>query len=70
MPRHPSIISETCRAGTIFLVQLLTELGLDTGFPKGQVIDPNSRAGMELDIHDAHAPYIIKSLQLCGYLYM
>jgi hypothetical protein len=68
MPRHHIIISGTGRAGTTFLVQLLTELGLDTGFPKGQVLDTNSRAGMELDIRDSHAPYVIKSPWLCDYL--
>jgi hypothetical protein len=68
MPRHHIIISGTGRAGTTFLVRLLTELGLDTGFPKDQKIDPNSRAGMELDIRDGHAPYIIKSPWLCDYL--
>src|SRR5215213_2684920 len=68
MPRHHVIISGTGRAGTTFLVQLLTELGLETGFPKGQVIDTKSRAGMELDIRDANAPYVIKSPWLCDYL--
>ena len=68
MPRHHIIISGTGRAGTTFLVRLLTELDLDTGFPKDQKIDPNSRAGMELDIRDVHAPYIIKSPWLCDYL--
>src|SRR5688572_28074547 len=68
MPRHHIIISGTGRAGTTFLLQLLTELGLDTGFPKGQVLDTNSRAGMELDIRDSHAPYVIKSPWLCDYL--
>lgn len=68
MPRHHVIISGTGRAGTTFLVQLLTELGLNTGFPKNKKIDPDSRAGMELDIRDVNAPYIIKSPWLCDYL--
>ena len=68
MARHHIIISGTGRAGTTFLVQLLTELGLDTGFPKGQKIDQNSSAGLELDLRSARAPYIIKSPWLCDYL--
>lgn len=68
MPRHHIIISGTGRAGTTFLIRLLTELGLDTGFPKDQKIDPNTRAGMELDIRDVHAPHIVKSPWLCDYL--
>jgi hypothetical protein len=68
MPRHHVIISGTGRTGTTFLVQLLTELGLDTGFKKGKKVDPNSHAGMELDIRDTNAPYVIKSPWLCDYL--
>lgn len=68
MPRHHVIISGTGRAGTTFFVQLLTELGLETGFPKGQVIDTKSHGGLELDIRDANAPYVIKSPWLCDYL--
>ena len=68
MPRHHIVISGTGRAGTTFLVQLLTELGLETGFPKGQVIDTKSRGGLELDIRDPQAPYVIKSPWLCDYL--
>ena len=68
MPKHHMIISGTGRAGTTFLVQLLTELGFDTGFKKGKSVDPNSHAGMELDIRDPNAPYVIKSPWLCDYL--
>ena len=69
MPRHHIIISGTGRAGTTFLVQLLTELGLDTGFPRAvSQTDANSNAGMELDIRDIKAPYIIKNPWLCDYL--
>ena len=68
MPRRHIIISGTGRAGTTFLVQLLTELGLDTGFPKDQTIDANSRAGMELDLRDPNSPYVVKSPWLCDYL--
>jgi len=69
MPRHHIIISGTGRAGTTFLVQLLTELGLDTGFPNAHAqIFQNANAGMELDIRDPNAPYIIKSPWLSDFL--
>ena len=81
MSRHHVIISGTGRAGTTFLVQLLTALKLDTGYynptsfiaPKrwhGRLnlkrkIDPKCNAGLELDIRQADAPYIVKSPFLC-----
>ena len=67
--RHHVIISGTGRAGTTFLVQLLTALGLDTGFPDTDAaIFPNCDAGMEWDIRDPQAPYIVKSPMLCDCL--
>jgi hypothetical protein len=64
------IISGTGRAGTTFLVQLFTELGLDTGFS-----DPFERfredrnAGMGWNRENiANAPYIVKSPALCDEL--
>lgn len=69
MPRHHIIISGTGRAGTTFLIQLLTVLGLDTGFSDiTSEVMKNSNAGMEKDIRAADAPYIIKSPWLCDYL--
>jgi hypothetical protein len=69
MPRHHTIISGTGRAGTTFLVQLLTELGLDTGFPNAHAqIFSHANAGMESDIRKPDAPYIVKSPWLCDYL--
>lgn len=47
---HKVIITGTGRAGTTFLVQLLTELGLDTGFTPETAragIDGHSQAGLE-----------------------
>jgi len=68
--RHHVIISGTGRTGTTFLVQLLTELGLDTGFT-----DPYERfredrnAGMEWNRENIPAaPYILKSPALCDEL--
>lgn len=69
MTKHHLIISGTGRAGTTFLVQLLTELGMDTGFPDpSSGLYANCNAGMELDICDPNAPYIIKTPVLCDYL--
>ena len=69
MPRRHLIISGTGRAGTTFLVQLLTELRLDTGFT-----DPwsgrfaNCDAGMEWDLRRPDAPYIVKNPEICDHL--
>jgi hypothetical protein len=62
MKKHHLIISGTGRAGTTFLVQLLTELGLDTGFSHANSsVNPNSNAGMEWNIKHPNAPYIVKN---------
>lgn len=69
MPRNHLVITGTGRAGTTFLVQLLTRLGLETGYP-----DPNSgifencNAGMEWDLRAPDAPYVVKSPWLCDTL--
>jgi len=69
MTRHHVIISGTGRAGTTFLVQLLTELGLDTGFSNAHAqIFSHANAGMETDIRRPDAAYIVKSPWLCDYL--
>jgi hypothetical protein len=69
LPRHHLLISGTGRAGTTFLVQLLTELGLDTGFQNAfDGIHSNCRAGMEYDIRFGTPPYVIKSPFLCDHL--
>jgi len=59
------LISGTGRAGTTFLVQLLTELGFDTG--KGQYFE-NCSAGLEHDLRDNNAPFIVKSPHLCDHI--
>ncbi len=66
MGRHHVIISGTGRAGTTFLVQLCTVLGLDTGFtsPSEGLYD-NCHAGMEKDLRHRDAPYIVKNPTLC-----
>lgn len=67
--KHHIIISGTGRAGTTYLVQLLTALGLDTGFPSlTSGMYENCDAGMEKDIRESDAPYIVKNPWLCDYL--
>jgi hypothetical protein len=69
MAKHHLIITGTGRAGTTFLVQLLTELRLDTGFKdSAAAICPVANAGMEFDLRQPNAPYIVKSAGLCDYL--
>jgi hypothetical protein len=76
-------ISGTGRAGTTFLIQLLTDLGLDTGFDRadaggslpsskpetlqGEYFD-TARAGFERDIFRLDNPLIVKSPFLCDHV--
>ena len=66
--RHHAIITGTGRAGTTFIVQLLSRLGKDTGgdglFPFNQI----ARAGLEFNIRKASAPYIVKNPAICSYI--
>ncbi len=67
--KHKIIITGTGRTGTTFLVQLLTSLGLDTGFTKiNEKMYDNCNAGMESIITDPDAPYIVKNPFLCDEL--
>lgn len=67
--RRHVVISGTGRAGTSFLVYLLTQLGLHTGFQSDGIELPVvERAGLEFDIRDCKAPYIIKNPWLCEYI--
>ena len=66
------VIAGTGRAGTSFLVQLLTKLGLDTGFKADEVfdkLDPIGRAGLESNIREDSAAYVIKSPNLSNYIH-
>ena len=70
MPRRHVVITGTGRSGTSFLVELLTHLGLDTGYRiemlekcKSKI----SRAGLETDIRDPAAPFIVKNPWFCDY---
>lgn len=65
---HKVIITGTGRTGTTFLVQLLTELGLDTGITernRDRKYYRNCNAGLEHDLLDPKAPYIVKNPALC-----
>jgi hypothetical protein len=61
-------ITGTGRAGTTFLVDLLTRLGLDTGFNDRRTdaaYFSDARAGLEKDIFDRNGPEIVKNPRLC-----
>ena len=58
------IISGTGRAGTTFLVQYFTAVGLDTGYSLEEAIsgpDVLSRGGLERSLSKANLPHVIKS---------
>jgi hypothetical protein len=62
------IITGTGRSGTTFLVQLLTELGLDTGYTSKtwqQDYDAQSAAGLEHDFGNTQTPRILKNPAFC-----
>jgi hypothetical protein len=64
------VITGTGRAGTTFLVLLLSELGLDTGFNADRAagrIDEVGRAGLEHDIRRDGSPYVVKNPRFCTY---
>ena len=64
------IISGTGRAGTTPLVAILTHLDLDTGFTRAESlqVDPVSKGGLEYQLNDNNAPYIVKAPHMCDYL--
>lgn len=69
--RNHVVITGTGRSGTSFLVQLLTRLGLDTGFSVDGLdanLDPVGRAGLESNIRDEHATYVVKSPNISNYI--
>lgn len=67
--RNHVIITGTGRAGTTFLVALLTHLGLDTGFqPDELTLFAGARAGLEHSLNDPRSPYIVKSPFICDSL--
>lgn len=67
-PAHKVIITGTGRAGTTFLVRLLTELGLDTGYTRrnwSRDYYTHCDAGLEHDLAKPDLPYIVKNPALC-----
>jgi hypothetical protein len=67
-PRKHIVISGTGRAGTTFLVELLTHLGLDTGYSIEEIErrkDCVSHAGLEGDILKDDCPRVIKGPAIC-----
>jgi hypothetical protein len=61
---HHVVITGTGRAGTTFLMELLTNLGLDTGFKAediGNFKDEIARAGLEASIESTPCAYIVKN---------
>ncbi len=69
LPRHHLIITGTGRTGTTFLVRLLTELGLDTGYSRHDWRRDYSSycdAGLENHLADGEAaPYVVKTPDFC-----
>ncbi|MGQ0830571.1 MAG: hypothetical protein ACT4OV_02730 [Microthrixaceae bacterium] len=60
------VITGTGRAGTTLLVQILDELGLDTGLAEGKTTPygPMTRAGLEARVDDPEAPRVVKDMTL------
>jgi len=68
--RRHVVITGTGRAGTTFLVELFTHLGLETGFNTESILrmkDQHSSAGLERDIRNNNCPFIVKSPWFCDY---
>jgi len=68
--RNHVVITGTGRNGTTFLVELLTHIGLETGFSAEDIATKKSkegRAGLEFDIRQEECPYIVKSPWFCDY---
>jgi len=63
-PEPKIVITGTGRAGTTLLVQVLTDLGLDTGFAPDTRIDEHASAGLETGIEAPDAPRIVKNPNL------
>jgi hypothetical protein len=67
MTRKHVIITGTGRAGTSFIIQILTMLGLDTGFNFDEIeLHGKSRGGLETGINP-DSPYIVKNPFFCNF---
>ena len=71
MPRKDHVvITGTGRSGTTFLVELLTRLGLETGFSTDDIASKKlkiARAGLEHDLRGKNCPFIVKSPFFCDF---
>jgi len=68
--RKHIVITGTGRCGTTFLVELLTHIGLETGFSVEDIElkkYKKARAGLEHDIRSKDCPYIVKSPMFCDH---
>jgi hypothetical protein len=68
--RKHIVISGPGRSGTTFLVEILTYLGIETGFELKDIKslkDNISHAGLENDIRNVNCPYVVKSPDFCDY---
>ena len=63
-PPPKIVITGTGRAGTTLLVQVLTDLGLDTGFAPDAPVDAGVNAGLETGIEAPDAPRVVKNPNL------
>jgi hypothetical protein len=62
--RQHVVITGNERNASIFLIRLLTHLGLDTGFSVDDLVrnqSQRSRSGLEHDIRHPRCPYIVRS---------
>lgn len=62
------VIAGTGRAGTTLLVQILTDLGLPTGFKPDSRINETARAGLERSLDGVAPPRIVKDPGLSKHL--
>lgn len=65
-PAGKIVITGTGRAGTTLLVQILDDLGLDTGLAEGKLSPyaPTARAGLECRVDEPDAPAVVKDMTL------
>lgn len=64
------VITGTGRAGTTFLIEILTHLGLDTGFSPDKIEthkDKISNAGLEFTVGEPSGPHIVKDPSFVDY---
>lgn len=66
---HKVLIAGTGRAGTTFLVRLLTEIGLDTGFDPATCYKHIAKSKGGLELHWSRSHYIIKNPLICDHIY-